>query len=461
LRRYLPILFVILAGCKEEAKQSSFTTDLDQLQEYFHVPGMAVIVTKGDSTLYEGYFGYADVENEQPVDSTTVFPMASLTKMFTGYLIAQYSQRGLLEQPINRWVTNQNIPDSIKVKHVLSHTSEGEVGKHFHYSSRFSWLTDVIQTEGNGTMELVLNSNITAAYEMNNTFLLTDSSALSKRKYAKPYVFDGETKPGFVDYGYSASAGLTSTVRDLAKFSKMIANTMVEFDRAPGEKYKYGLFGQEVGGMRVLWAYGQYDCYSSLFLKVPERELTFIIAGNNSLLSDPARLIYGDVTTSLFALSFFKNYLNLDLPDEKLRAEAIAASYMGMYDSESAAKSKELLRKVFQGHGNYRTLATMHNISFLKEIAAHNGEPNFTGFDRQLKSIGYSLLKEDPNDPYANIYMAGCYDAENNTDSARVFYTRVAEAKNAVRNWYTNEAENWLKQHSSTSAPGTTSPQQE
>ncbi|MEJ0034394.1 MAG: serine hydrolase domain-containing protein [Bacteroidota bacterium] len=50
---------------------------------------MAVIVKKGDKILYENYLGYADLENKIPVDSSTVFPMASLTKMFTGYLFSQ------------------------------------------------------------------------------------------------------------------------------------------------------------------------------------------------------------------------------------------------------------------------------------------------------------------------------------------------------------------------------------
>jgi len=96
----------------------------------------------------------------------------------------------------------------------------------------------------------------------------------------------------------------------------------------PEGKYNYGLFGQEIGGQEITWAYGQYDCYSSLFIQVPGKGLTLVMAANNNLMSDPARLIYGDVTSSLFASWFFRNFLDADLPIEQLKAQGpIAAKH--------------------------------------------------------------------------------------------------------------------------------------
>src|ERR1051325_5967639 len=360
-----------LAGCNNQHHDQTFVDEISELQDYFHIPGVSFIVTKGDSTRIEGYLGYSDLVDETPMDSVTAIPMASLTKMFSGYLVAQQSNRGILNRPINTYVTDQNIPDSILVKHVLSHTSAGSVGKHFHYSNRFSWLTQVIEKENDAKFEVMINSQIVVPNEMNHTFLLQNKEQVEKRGIAMPYVFEGETKPGFIDYGFSASAGITSTVRDFAKFSRMISHTMVENERAPFDHYNWGLFGQDIQGVKVLWAYGQYDCYSSLFLKVPEKDLTFIIAGNNSLIADPARLIYGDITTSLFALSFLEHFVNLELPGETLKAKALAGSFMGRFDPDAAKESKELLREVFKRDSNYYSLATMHTIASLKEIAAN------------------------------------------------------------------------------------------
>ncbi|MEJ0034395.1 MAG: serine hydrolase domain-containing protein [Bacteroidota bacterium] len=188
-----------------------------------------------------------------------------------------------LEQPINKYVTDQNIPDSIKVKHVLSHTSQGEVGKHFYYSSRFSWLMKVIEKEIGGSFDSIVNASIVKPNGLHHTFLLKDTTNLIGKKVAKPYVFEGETKPGFIDYGYSSASGIVSTVRDIAKFGKLV-------EKIPEGKYNYGRFSQVVDGHQMLWAYGQYDCYSSLFIKIPDKDLIVVMAANNSLMSDPRKV---------------------------------------------------------------------------------------------------------------------------------------------------------------------------
>lgn len=434
MKNSLPILLLLLAGCKQEVKQNNFTADLAQLQDYFHIPGMATIVTHGDEIIYENYSGYADIENKVPVDSATVFPMASLTKIFTGYIIMQTPE-----------LLDREVESSFKVRDVLSHTSQGDIGKHFYYSgARFNLLTRVIEDQMTETFWNVTDGTIIKPYSLKNTFLLGDSTDLIGNKVAKPYAFEGETKPGYIDYGYSSAAGIVSTVRDIAKFGKLV-------QRIPKGQYDYGYFSQDVQGTRVLWAYGQYDCYSSLFIKVPSKDLTLVMAANNNLMSDPARLIYGDVTTSLFALSFFKDFLDLNIDDR--RAKAVAESFLARFDVSHAGKSKEYLRAMFS-NGDYYDLTTMHTISFLKMVAEHYGQPPFSEFDPQMKAIGDRLLSIDVNNPYANIYMGGYYDSRKDVDSARVHYQRIADLKNFSRNWYTSEAEDWLRQHASTSGSG-------
>ena len=80
-----------LAACQERVRSSqrAFETDLQALQEYFHIPGMAVLVKKGGVVLHESYLGYADLENEIPVDANTGFPIASVTKTLATVLMMQ------------------------------------------------------------------------------------------------------------------------------------------------------------------------------------------------------------------------------------------------------------------------------------------------------------------------------------------------------------------------------------
>lgn len=493
MKKIILIIFVtvILTGCTKsnkdyKVKNESFSTELIQLKDYFHIPGLSVIIKQGGKTVYENYMGFADMGKQIAIDSSTTIPMASLTKMFTSVLIMQLveDKKVSLDEPINKYVSHETIPDSIKIKHVLSHTSQGDVGQNFYYSSRFSWLTAVVEKASQTTFEKVMQERIIKPLGLKNTYLLRDSSQTRNegRKIALPYFYEGETKDGFVDYGYSAAAGITSTVRDLAIFSKAIDNNSLMTEESKLKmftpyksnlQYGYGIFSQQFNGKKLIWGYGQYDCYSSLFLKVPEEDITLVIAANNNLMSDPARLIYGDVTYSLFAISFLKNYVFdmsgiLLIEDEnslttlesrvtqnnsqfylkKLIAQSVAESFLAMYDSAKSERSKHILEHVFKqfpDYNNYGDLTLMHNLSFLKEIALHREQVDFTNFDKQLKGIGLQLVAIDTDNPYANYYLANYYLSKNNIDSTQIFYNGIINARNFSKNWYTTEAENWVK----------------
>ena len=109
--------------------------------------------------------------------------------------------------------------------------------------------------------------------------------------------------------------------------------------------YGLGIFSQTFLDKQIVWGFGQDDGFSSLMLKVPEDDVTLVLLANNNLMSDPPRLINGDITYSLFALSFLKHFV-FDMPGEvdfrndygpfyrqELFANAIAASLIGRADS--------------------------------------------------------------------------------------------------------------------------------
>ena len=469
-----------------ELHNKDFSKELIELKEFFHIPGLSVIIKHRDQTVYESYLGFADVNKGIPMDSSTTIPMASLTKIFTGILIMQLveNKKLSLDEPINKYVSNVNIGDSIKIKHVLSHTSQGNVGKHFYYSSRFSWLTAVIEKVTGHDFEKNVKERIIKPLGLKNTYLLKDSFQVrnENRKIAMPYFYEGQIKDGFIDYGYSAASGITSTVRDLAIFGTAMDNNSLITEESMRNMfnpfngnlpYGLGIFTQKFKDQDLIWGYGQYDCYSSLFLKVTSKDLTYIIAANNSLMSDPARLIYGDVTYSLFALSFLKNYV-LDLPKEplfentnslksleeritpnnsafylkKLLAQSVAESFMAMHETGKSEVSKNILEKVFKltpDYDMYADLTVLHNLSFLKTIAMHKEKRKFTKFDAELEMIGTKLLAIDNNNPYANYYMADHYSKNGSNELAVKYFSKIVDAKNFSRNWYTTEAEIWLK----------------
>ena len=66
------------------------------------LPGCAIQIAQRGRTLYEGYFGYADIEKKTPVTKTSLFRMASMSKLPLYTVMMMLYERGkcLLTDPI-------------------------------------------------------------------------------------------------------------------------------------------------------------------------------------------------------------------------------------------------------------------------------------------------------------------------------------------------------------------------
>lgn len=59
--------------------------------------GLALAVFQADESIYQQYYGYADVENMLPVDEETVFEWGSVTKVLTWVSVMQLVEEGQLD----------------------------------------------------------------------------------------------------------------------------------------------------------------------------------------------------------------------------------------------------------------------------------------------------------------------------------------------------------------------------
>ncbi|MDW3646943.1 MAG: serine hydrolase domain-containing protein [Bacteroidia bacterium] len=484
-------LFIISSlSCTQMQKVSGqqseqFSKEIKELQQYFHIPGMAAIVIEDGEIITEEYLGLADVEKDIAMDAETAIPMASLTKIFSASLIHQLAEEGKLslDDPINMYLDEHPFSEDISIAHVLSHTSQGNPGEQFYYSYRFGALTAVIEKASGKSYEDVFQERILNHLRMENSIPhLSEAYVKEKKlKVAKPYAWEGEIQAGRFEYGFSSSAGLLSTLRDMARFDKALnenslisAHAKSELFRplSPHLPYAKGIFKSKMLDEEIYWGYGQYDHFSSLYIKLPKRKLSLIMAANNNLMSDPARLIYGDLSYSLFAQSFLKNFvldkgeMNLledassleklsmekssDFYRDKLLAQAVAESFLARYEVEHFQRSVDILSKVFDMYPeveSYADLTLLHNLSFLKTLDFHLELGGFDKFDEQLEKIGKMILHKDKANPYANVYMGGYFDMKGEVEKARTHYKSILEADNFSSFWYTNEAKNWLEAH--------------
>ncbi|HUQ80298.1 MAG TPA: serine hydrolase domain-containing protein [Gemmatimonadaceae bacterium] len=87
-----------------------------------------VVVAKDGTPVYTAAFGMADRERKVPNTTTTRYNLGSMNKMWTAVAIAQLVEQGKvdLDATVGKYVPdlpNQSIRETVKVRHLLSHTS--------------------------------------------------------------------------------------------------------------------------------------------------------------------------------------------------------------------------------------------------------------------------------------------------------------------------------------------------
>ena len=112
-RRTGPWLALLLLAPGLPAASAQSTPDLAPLDTLIvselartGTPGASVAVVVGGRIAYAKGFGVADVERGDPVTTETLFRVGSVTKMFTGALLAHLAEAGRidLQAPISRYV---------------------------------------------------------------------------------------------------------------------------------------------------------------------------------------------------------------------------------------------------------------------------------------------------------------------------------------------------------------------
>lgn len=120
-------LTLLLCASHPLLAQSSLTTRLDS---FFYTlpanqPGIALSIQKAGDILYQNTAGLADLST--PIDSTTNFRMASLTKQFTAMaiLLLEKDHQLNLDDPIGHWLPElpATVGQHVLIRHLLTHSS--------------------------------------------------------------------------------------------------------------------------------------------------------------------------------------------------------------------------------------------------------------------------------------------------------------------------------------------------
>ena len=408
-------ILILYFGCEKNQQNNlkSFENRIEEWRIRLKMPGFSASIVKDGKIIWAKGFGYADIEKKIPATENTVYHLASLTKPFASIILMQLVEQGKvsLDDPISNYGINLKrardfgmqlaTEDEILVRHLLTHTAQGDPGSYYQYSGfLYGYLDDVISQGSGSSFSELLVRRITQPSMLSSTVPnIKDSLAFSYTGLdstifishcATPYVMDSlyNVIEGDMEEYFGASAGLMSSANDMALFSinisknkflkpetwkKVFSPTIsTAGDTLP---YGYGWFIQNYKGEKIIWHYGFWNTNSSLIMMMPDKGYNFIILANTNLLSRPFGLggPDGNVFHSPFAIEFARSFLlndslpdidlNLSLEDTKsiiqngkynkykdltiLELFAFALAYTTVGDTEHSAKAYNVYNTLF------------------------------------------------------------------------------------------------------------------
>jgi CubicO group peptidase (beta-lactamase class C family) len=303
---------------------------MEQMRVEGHIHSLSAVVARDQEVVWHRVFG-----DTSRIGDTTMFYLASLTKPMAGTIVLQLVDEGKvsLDDPVAKYGIALTGPDTIRIRHLLSHTSEGIPGSHYSYSgARYSLLDSVIVRMTGKSFAAALAERIIKPLGLRHTSPTPQSDRFAATGFdraayaanlAQGYVWkNGELATMPYRTSFSSAAGVTSSALDYAAFAMAMdrdlflkpATKALAFSPVigpNGEKFPYGLgwFTTEFKGAPVIWHYGYWDAASALVIKVPSQKLTFVLLANTDGLSSPYPLGSGKLDVSPWAREFLERFV--------------------------------------------------------------------------------------------------------------------------------------------------------
>ncbi|MEJ7692897.1 serine hydrolase [Daejeonella sp.] len=130
-RLFLLLLFPIYVSAQSTNYTDKFGTIdayANGLLQQWNIPGMGISIVYKDKVIYSKGYGQRDIEKNLPATETTLFPIASNTKLFTSTIAAQLAVEGKLDldKPVRTYVPgmnfyNEELTSRVTLRDMLSH----------------------------------------------------------------------------------------------------------------------------------------------------------------------------------------------------------------------------------------------------------------------------------------------------------------------------------------------------
>lgn len=331
-------------GGSEKDFAAAFDASVRKTIETVHdIPGIAIVVIKGDQPIFLRAYGMADKEAGVKADVDTLFYIASSTKAFTALAAAMLDKERkiLLADPVTKYTMGITfkapVPDKITVRDLLTHTSglgnqalthraaytgqidkaeiarvfadgttfdEANFGKYRYTNLGYNIYGLLLEYHLKLKWQDVLQQRIFDPAGLNHTTAYISRAPAKKWSVAAPYVFDSQAGRmvrsvlNKTDNNMQAAGGMFMSVSDLGKWLNLNMNggklngkqvMPADLIQAAHTGYtaegEYGL-GWQIGKYRnekMINHHGDYPGYRSHVSFIPDKGLAVGILVNDHL----------------------------------------------------------------------------------------------------------------------------------------------------------------------------------
>jgi CubicO group peptidase (beta-lactamase class C family) len=122
----LVALFLLYSCQSKKTKLSTnpFSEKVDSVVATSPEFSGVILMADSGTVIYHKAFGYCDYGTKAPIDTASIFELASVSKQFTAMIIMMLKEEGKLDydDPIDKYIPGLPYP-GITIRHLLNHTS--------------------------------------------------------------------------------------------------------------------------------------------------------------------------------------------------------------------------------------------------------------------------------------------------------------------------------------------------
>ncbi len=320
--------------------EDAFDEHFTELHDNNGFNGVVVIAKNGKIT-YKKAFGIADIENETPLKTSSIFNLASVSKQFTALCIMLLEEKGKLsyKDAITEYLTE--LPyNNVTIEHLLHHTSglvayeeiaeeywegdteedfitnkdllkiyaenelelESEPGEKYEYSNTgYAFLASIVEHVSGVSFAKFIQKNIFEPLGMENSFSFCRPNKPPK-KVVQGFQMNDEDE--MEDYSYNFFDGIVGdgnvfcSAEDLVIYANALINGELVSKKtlkkaftsgkiADGEETSYG-FGWETESETFVSHTGCWEAYNTYLGLDLENNYVFVVldSGDNGDIHD-------------------------------------------------------------------------------------------------------------------------------------------------------------------------------